>query len=1066
MDNISELIGIIKGINFDGIINEEEIEYLQIAVNRNRNLAYEKEQIEFINFLDSILENHIIDNDKKLFVANIEKYLKGMKYNKEKIYELNGIVKGIICDGEVNRSEIFHLKEWVDNYGSLIRNYKSGTELCEIIDNILKNGVVIENGQQQFNELSIQNKKNQIEMKINYLCKQVVDKKNIGIDLINILNDETVIVEIHKKAESQLIKALSSYNNYFTDYPIIVISLSLIAMLKYNGNYYGNVNSTYTEVYCRYTKQKIEDFIRTLLSKYKKENYSNNRSRIINVVLENAIVPQEFLPAFFDFIFDIYKMNFEYDLPEEPYEDFQFVFEGLRNKMLLDSDDISINITQKTYKLIVATKQLITRKNGLDTLIKLSIIIVKLIDKYFWDKEAEIFNPYLKVGYETWKKQLREASYEKNIHRESTAKFRSRWEPKFVIIDNSIYLIPPIHKVKEDYDYRDITILVQNNDIEIYRNNSCDVREIIGGYQVNVPQILVKNPLGKLTYKLIVRNKVIYDSKDKLYRNYIIFNNEGYEITNNKDFEGTVYICYKNGDVELPNISTKEYYNIGYKLINLGDTIRIGNDVFNFSSMIEPTILGKLHKNCFVCKLEDNNYFPVYKEVNILVFEADNKSNKLEVIINGKPNKLIEMKYHKTTLREGITKYMIKFELAEIGVYIIEVNQIIAGKKNKILKKEFVYDNSLEYSTEKLNEDLYRIKIKSDLLLNAIDTEISSNNFKMEFINFNYRSEKYNYFLPLNTGFYKIDNGNWNPSYQELWINDITFDSKMIFFDSECEELLVYKEDGILVEDHIFIKNRGFYKEIPIGFLNSYKNSNKYVLLVFMVEGKKKYTMFCNNKCIIDEKKTKILFSDNPKQVIVMPVFYGKNNVFFEIIDECSKQIYKSKELRSGQVEILEDFKSFEKYIFNFYEKIKVPILYRDSMIYSVSKIFYAKQDYIGRIFKIDIVYYEQFIRGECITKLCYFNNIYLRILDIIDISNFKGEIFIRRNNREQKLDRINPVEVEICSEVVDNTIKVYITNCGDGLLLNLKKNKIINSLIHPTAPDISLYKLSLEKEI
>lgn len=58
-------------------------------------------------------------------------------------------------------------------------------------------------------------------------------------------------------------------------------------------------------------------------------------------------MPQTFLPAFFEFIFDIYKLNFEYDLPEELYEDFQFVFEGLRSNMLSDGDDISINITQK-----------------------------------------------------------------------------------------------------------------------------------------------------------------------------------------------------------------------------------------------------------------------------------------------------------------------------------------------------------------------------------------------------------------------------------------------------------------------------------------------------------------------------------------------------------------------------------------------------------------------------------------------------------------------------------------------------------------------------------------------
>ena len=67
----------------------------------------------------------------------------------------------------------------------------------------------------------------------------------------------------------------------------------------------------------------------------------------------------------------------------EPYEDFRFVFERLRNNMLSDGNDISINVTQKSYKLIVSTKQLISREDGVDAIVKLSIIIVKLIDQRF-----------------------------------------------------------------------------------------------------------------------------------------------------------------------------------------------------------------------------------------------------------------------------------------------------------------------------------------------------------------------------------------------------------------------------------------------------------------------------------------------------------------------------------------------------------------------------------------------------------------------------------------------------------------------------------------------------------
>ena len=43
MQNIHELIGLIKGIDFDEVINEQETEELASWVNKNRNFANTKE---------------------------------------------------------------------------------------------------------------------------------------------------------------------------------------------------------------------------------------------------------------------------------------------------------------------------------------------------------------------------------------------------------------------------------------------------------------------------------------------------------------------------------------------------------------------------------------------------------------------------------------------------------------------------------------------------------------------------------------------------------------------------------------------------------------------------------------------------------------------------------------------------------------------------------------------------------------------------------------------------------------------------------------------------------------
>lgn len=46
MRNINELLGIIKGISFDGIINDREVNRLQAWADKNRNLVYDPKQVD------------------------------------------------------------------------------------------------------------------------------------------------------------------------------------------------------------------------------------------------------------------------------------------------------------------------------------------------------------------------------------------------------------------------------------------------------------------------------------------------------------------------------------------------------------------------------------------------------------------------------------------------------------------------------------------------------------------------------------------------------------------------------------------------------------------------------------------------------------------------------------------------------------------------------------------------------------------------------------------------------------------------------------------------------------
>ncbi|MEG1565739.1 MAG: hypothetical protein RR342_03260 [Bacilli bacterium] len=1068
MQNIYELVGIVKGINFDGVVNNKEVAHLQSWIDKNKNLVYDPRQEELIRLVNSVLEDHIIDEKERIMMLEYsEMLLKDYGDNDTIINELNGIIEGIVCDGVVNEAEVYQLKEWMNLYGKGIKHNKFYSNLFILINNIIEDGVVDEKEQSiLLNILAERIANSQFETNLNYLCKQVKERKNIGIDLIDILDNETAMNEIHKRAENQLMISLSSKTEAVDCPEIIMISLVLIAMLEYDGNYYGSVRKTYITLYKEYSEAKVEGLIRSILSRYKKSNDSSSRSRIINVALENAIVPQTFLTAFFEFIVDIYKLNFEFDLSEEIYEDFKFVFDGLRSKMLSDGDNITIKVTNKTYKLIASTKRLITSEDGIDALIKLSVLIAKIVDNRLWDKEVKIYNPYLKAGFEGWVSQLNDEVKHKRNNKEKTTKDRSKWEPKFMLNNNIIQLMPPTHRIKAQYNYKDIAMIILNNGEELYREEKCDIREIIGGYLVNPVAIKLEKPLGQLTYKLTAGDEIIYDSKEILYRNYIIFNEEGREIHNNRDYEGIAYICYMEGTAEINKIFSKEFYNLGSKLVRIGDAISISNDVFNFSSMINPGIIGRLHDNCEVINDRTQESMQVYKEVNVVVFEADNLSSKFEIIINGKSHKISDMKYKKTT-RDSISKYVVELKLLIVGIYEIKVNQLIIGKKKEILNEQFIYDPTLEYMSETQGGKTFRIMASSGFLLRKINTEISSIAFQADFIKFKINGEVYSYMLPFELNFYKFGDNRWKSGTEEIWIDDIQLDTDFILYNSKCDALSIYNEGGKIIEDNISFVNKGYYKKFSIGFLNSFKKGNRCVYLVFTGIDQMRHVIPCFNSCVIDEEKSEFICFDDPKQLKISTVFHGKNKVFFEVFNNEGNKIFSSQLLESGQTEYVNTFDSFKEYTIIFYEKIKKSMIKANSQICCFKKTFYAKQDFINKSFKINEIFFNPINMSnkyEFLEKSYYLNKAYIHILDRLESDIFRGEIFVNTINGKWFLDEINPVIVEICSSVIDDTIDLYITNeeFGDGLLVDSKKHGILNSLDQRSAPDIFLFTVSV----
>ena len=91
-----------------------------------------------------------------------------------------------------------------------------------------------------------------------------------------------------------------------------------------------------------------------------------------------------------------------------------------------------------------------------------------------------------------------------------------------------------------------------------------------------------------------------------------------------------------------------------------------------------------------------------------------------------------------------------------------------------------------------------------------------------------------------------------------------------------------------------------------------------------------------------------------------------------------------------------------------------------------------------------------------------YFNTTYVHFKKQVSNDVFVGEIYVKTYNGIYVLNNINPVVIEVCSDVIDGTMELAITKDRDGLLLDFEHHGIMNTMDSDTAVDIFSYIINM----
>lgn len=1061
MKDIDELIGIVKGINFDGIVNEKEVNYLTVWVHENRDLAYDMRQAYLLDLIDKVLEDRIITNEERETLLNCcLGFQKNFSNIKSKTHELNGIIGGIICDKVINKCEIEQLKTWIGLNNGYLTDDKNSQEVLELINKILKDDIVTEDEHKMlldYLEDRIENLK--FNEKIDQLVQKVKARKNIGLLLIDMLDDEKSINKIHNYAQNQLKVILSSYTkDYSFNHEIVFISLVLIGMLYYDGNYYEHVKNVYKELYDLYNDQRIEGRIRSILSEFQTTN--NKKTRYISFVLENSIVPKYFLKSFIYFIEDIYKVNFEYELSDDLFEDFRFIYDGLRSCISKnEQEDLRLDVTRKTYKLIKTTQNVLLDPSCREDVINFSIMIIKLIDKTYQSRDiVNIKNVYLRTSYLDWINEIK-------IHTQAFQNKKKRSQrfakPKFKLKNNEVYIEMPRYRFLDKYGYQNIKIEIYNGENLVFEHRKPNIKRIIGGYELRTNEIKIDVPLSKICYQIKVNGDVIYGSGDKLNRNIIVFDKNGTEIKNNKDYSGTVIICHKRRSKYSLYCKHKDYY-LSSTNVKIGDVIRVDDSMFNFSSLLKPGFAGNLYDDCYLID-KSNNRIEIYKRIDYAFFETEYDLNDLYFQINESVKKMNQLKYTRTK-KNGIYKYIIDLNNISSGIHKCKVFTISNNHKIKIFAGVFAVDNSLHFDANILNNQMIKFSVRSDFISSPINTEINIENFKKDFLKIIYHNHEYSYILPYELNIYRINGRNWIPFSTDLWIGDILSDTNIEIYSALNYEAELRNDKGQRITEQIQIKKNNEIQKFKIGMLRSYKNQTDFFMIFLKIEGKVKHVLRCYTHCIMNEKETWLRFNAIQNKLTIYPVYYGEGNVSMKLINLKSNSTFTYNCENKKEIEIY-DLNSFDNYKIQFIEKYRGLSLKKERLLYEVDYVFYAYSSFQGNLFKIDYCVYEQYNMNKMVKNNFEFSNTYIFFRKQINDTSYIGDIYVKKIDGNYFMLRgINPVTITICSDVINYKVEVSITKEGDGLLLDFYHKGILNNMDDLNAPDIYSYYVNVKE--
>ena len=905
---------------------------------------------------------------------------------------------------------------------------------------------------------------------------ELLNSKTQAYSLLKHLNDQSFedeLISFTKKGFKEVL-----WRSFPTQESrnLTILGLTFLALKYYDGALWPYVYENFSDIFPdqKVMESKIRDGVLSLLTtKY------NCERKHYQIPVMNAIVPFKYASNYIEFVNDIYVKNLdcnilEYNIDEE----IENVFNAIGGSLNDSDDSFKYNYEQnnsKTYKLIKATKNIIRSGFKRDELLLFTKDIIKKLDNYYKGKSVST-NYYIDESFNKW---LEETQDDITTRARIRTNFIKSKFPYFTYLNNNgaVYLHTPTKRIFGAYDPKFFSLEILEDGRIIYKNDNLKINQLLGGSEILQYDYKIENPLNNISCKIFYKNEIIYDSKDYLFRNYMLFD-DNKEIKNNKSYNGIVYFLYQqNCDIKLTKLKEYEFYKISYTTVCENDEFVLDNKYYIlFSNNVKPGIIGDRILGLDLIKQDE--IIPIYKDIDKIILISHNLNkfaNKIR--INGEfinSGEFVEVVEQPNTIA-----YLLNIQQMSIEANFYKIELVDIQQNSSVCKYELLYDPCIEIQQIILNDYSISFHYNGNFIItdkaNRIYTDFNLliNNLEKKKLYLNINNNLYKCKISLIIPYYQIDDGVINTFGHHLTSEDFTFQSKLFFNISNCDKVIYKVEDTI---NELTIKTIGGKQYIELSEFINFKNCNL-IEISFRSENCEKNFLKIYNNIVFDSDESYFIVDSNGEEVQFKTVLYGRKSTDIIHIKISNKNGVISEDVVNDydNINVFKLGSKIQKIHYCVYRKIQSFLGFKtvesEESIVEGDFAYYPLSNLINKYLVVDKVLLQNFKDDS---EMLETQNLNLKLVKRFNDFYFLGFLYKNINGKIESFNKIEEVLINI-SQVYyinnnyccDADISIYYKDSFeedawvDYLQYDANNKTLINGY-SKDAPYISKYRINL----